>query len=139
MAKKLGFEVVATKPVCVDFRDGRTISYRPGARFTASVTNASVQRLLRSREVRKLNMNEAVGAEPIKLGAPRRVQKLLQRRAEVDAARRVALAKQAASKKAQPAPEPVDLSSLTKPTKKTAKKKPKPSAPVEESRRAEDI
>lgn len=133
MAKKLGFEVVSTRPVCVDFRDGRTVSFRPGQRFMAAMTNSSVQRLLRIREVRKLGPFEAIPSMPIKLGAPRRVQNILKRRAEVAQAKKTALAKMAASKKAPPKTEPVvDLGSPIK------KQQPKPSAPREESRPAED-
>jgi len=127
MAQKIGFEVVATKPVCVDFRDGRSVSFRPGQRFTAALTNSSVQRLLRVREVRKLGPFEAIPPMPVKLGAPRRVQNIMKRRAEVDQARRVALAKMEASKQAPPKPEPVvDLAS---PVKKTSKKQSRPDAP----------
>jgi hypothetical protein len=137
MAKKVGFEVVSTRPVCVDFRDGRSISYRPGQRFIAAMTNSSVQRLLRIREVRKLGAFEAVPAMPIKLGAPRRVQNILRRRAEVDQARKAALAKMEASKKAPPKPEPVvDLASPIK-KKKPFKKQPK-SAVSPETRTTED-
>ena len=133
MAKKVGFEVVSTRPVCVDFRDGRTISYRPGHRFTASLTNASVQRLLRVREVRALGPLDAIPPEPLKLGAPKRVQNILKRRAEVDAARQAALAKTAASKKLPPAPEPAVVGLGATFTKKTttSKKKPRPSDPSE--------
>lgn len=137
MAKKVGFEVVSTRPVCVDFRDGRTISFQPGQRFEAAVTNNSVARLLRVREVRKLGQFERIPPLPVKLGAPKRVQNIMKRRAEVEQARRLALAKTAASKKAPPEPEPVvDLSSPIK--KKTTKKKPKPDAKRESSRPAED-
>ena len=123
MAKKAGFEVVATKPVCVDFRDGRSVSYQPGQRFTAAMTNTSVLRLLRVKEIRKLSKFEAMPPEPVKLGAPRRVQSVLKRRQEIEAARRAAAAKLAASKKAPAKPEPVvDLSSPIK-KKKTTKKK----------------
>lgn len=135
MAKKVGFEVVSTKPVCVDFRDGRSISFRPGQRFEATVTNSSVARLLRTRSVRKLGPFEQVPPTPVKLGAPKRVQNILRRRAEIEKARKAAIAKMESSKKAPPTPEPIiDLAS---PIKKMAFK-PKPDAPREESRQAED-
>jgi sulfite reductase alpha subunit-like flavoprotein len=135
MAKKVGFEVVSTRPVCVDFRDGRTVSYRPGQRFEAARTNSSVQRLLRVRELRELGPFEAVPPMPVKLGATRRVQNILKRRSEVDQARRAALAKMAASKKAPPKSEPVvDLATPLKKKKKTSKKsKPTPNAPERSS------
>jgi hypothetical protein len=124
MAKQIGFEVVATKPVCVDFRDGRSVSFRPGQRFKADMTNASVMRLVRTREVRKLTRYESVPPLPVKLGAPRRVQNVMKARAKIEAAKRAALAKMEASKKAPPKAEPVvDLSSPIK--KKPTKKKPK--------------
>ena len=128
MAKIVGFEVVATRPVCVDFRDGRTISYRPGQRFEASLTNSSVQRLVRIKEIRKLGPFEAIPPMPVKLGATRRVQNIMKRRAEVDQARRAAQAKLEASKMAPLKAEPViDLASPLK-KKKTTKSKPQSSA-----------
>ena len=100
--KQFGFEVVATKPVCVDFRDGRAVSFRPGQRFTAALTNPSIQRLLRVQEIRQLGDREAVPPLPPKLGAPQRVQNIMTARAEVQEARRLAEAKLAASRKAPP-------------------------------------
>ena len=133
MAKIVGFEVVATRPVCVDFRDGRTISYRPGQRFEASLTNSSVQRLVRIKEIRKLGPFEAIPPMPVKLGATRRVQNIMKRRSEVEQARVAAQAKMAASRLAPPVSEPaVDLASPIK--KKTSKKSSKPG----ESRQAGD-
>jgi len=124
MAKKIGYEVTGTKPVCVDFLDGRSISFRPGQRFEAAVTNTSVQRLVRVHEVRKLNANEVIPPLPPKLGASRRVQNIMQHRADVEAAKLAARAKAIASKKALPQPEPeVDLGSLFT-QKKTFKSKP---------------
>ena len=129
MAKKVGYEVTGTKPVCVDFLDGRSVSFRPGQRFEAAVTNSSVLRLVRVHEVRKLSAVEVIPPLPPKLGAPRRVQNILKRRADVEAAKIAAQAKMAASKKAPPQAEPeeVDLGSLSK-QKKTSKTKPRPVA-----------
>ena len=100
--KKVGYEVTARKPVCVDFADGRSISYRPGMRFKATPSNSSVVRLLRVREVRKLAANEPVPALPIKLGTPRKNRAIMQARKEIEQAKRQALAKLAASKAAPP-------------------------------------
>ena len=114
--KLTGYEVTGTRPVCVDFADGRVVSFRPGMRFTAVPVNRSVLRLLRTREIRKLTQYEQVPALPPKLGAPHRVQNVLKARAEVEAARRLATAKLAASKAAAPKIE-------------VAKPKPKPPQP----------
>ncbi len=120
MAKRVGFEVVATRPVCVDFRDGRTVSYRPGQRFKAALTNTSVARLLRISEVRKLGPYEAVPPMPIKLGAPRRVQSIMKTRSKIEQAKKAARAKMEASRMAPPKIE------LAKPApKKKAPPKPK--------------
>lgn len=119
MAKLIGFEVTGTKSVCVDFRDGRAISFRPGQRFEATLMNSSVLRLLRVKELRKLSPFEVVPALPVKLGAPKRVQNIMKARAQVDAARKAALAKLAASKKAPPKIE----EALPAPKKKTKKSK----------------
>jgi len=121
MAKKIGLEVVSTKPVCVDFLDGRTVSFRPGQRFEAEVTNSSVMRLLRTREVRKLSAFEAIPSMPVKLGAPKRVQNVLKARAKVESAKRAAAAKLATSKAAPPSIEEIDLSTNKKTSKKSTK------------------
>ena len=125
MAKTAGFEVIATKPVCVDFRDGRTVSFRPGQRFEATLTNSSVLRLLRIREVRKLSPHEPIKALPVKLGAPKRHQTVMKARAQVEQAKRAALAKIEASKKAPPKievakPEPSSKAPVAKSKPKTA-------------------
>jgi len=122
MAKRIGFEVTGTKPACVDFRDGRTISFRPGQRFHATLTNQSVLRLLRTKSVRKLGPFEAVPALPVKLGAPKRVQNIMKARSQVEAAKKAAQAKFAASKQApqkieeaKPVPAPKKTKSQTTP------------------------
>ena len=118
MAKKVGYEVTATKPVCVDFPDGRVVSFRPGTRFEAHPTNASVRRLVKVQSVRTLGPFDAIPALPVKLGAPRQVTKVLNARDKVAQARKKALAKLAASK-ARPAPQkldPIDLGALTQPS-----------------------
>jgi len=132
MAKKAGFEVTATRPVCVDFRDGRSISFRPGQRFEATLTNSSVLRLLRIRDVRKLGAYEKVRPLPVKLGAPRREQNIMKARSKIEQAKKVALAKLEASKKAPPKievakPAPLPKTSPAKTSSKTSSKsKPKP-------------
>lgn len=68
MAKKLMFEVVGTKPVCVDFPGGHTVSLRPGSRFEAYITNNSVRRLLRVKEIRQVQDDEVTTVTPVKLG-----------------------------------------------------------------------
>ena len=124
MAKKVGYEVIAQRPICVDFRDGRVVSFRPGQRFEASKTNQSVLRLVRTRSVRKLGALETVPALPIKLGAPRHVQNVLKVRADVAAAKKAAQARMAASRQAPPKIEEA------KPMPAPKKKKPKSKAPA---------
>jgi hypothetical protein len=120
MAKKVGYEVIARRPVCVDFRDGRVVSFRPGQRFEAERTNSSVMRLERVKDVRRLGPMEAVPPLPVKLGAPRRVQAVLKARAQVAAARKAALARFEASRQAPPKIE--EAKPMPAPVKK---KKPK--------------
>lgn len=100
--KKLGYEVIALRPVCVDFEDGRSVSFRPGTRFECIPSNQSVVRLLRTRSIRELSAIERVPALPVKLGAPKQVRDVLKARSEVAAARKKAEAKMAASKAAPP-------------------------------------
>ena len=118
MAKQVGYEVTAMRPVCVDFPDGRAVSFRPGMRFTAHPSNSSVVRLLRVREIRPLGAREAVPALPVKLGAPHKVQKILNTRAQVATARRLAEAK--AKAKARSVSAPPTVVNLAAPLKKSA-------------------
>jgi len=114
MAKITGYEVTATRPVSVDFPDGRAVSFRPGMRFTAHPTNVSVRRLLSTQDVRQLGPHEAVPPLPVKLGASRELQAVLKSRAEVATAQKAAAAKTAASKTAPPTVETVNLGSTKK-------------------------
>jgi len=100
--KKVGYEVIARRPVCVDFADGRVISFKPGMRFKSIPSNPSVARLFRNRDLRKLGPQEVIQPLPPKYGAPRNVQAILQARASVAAAHKLAAAKLAASKDAPP-------------------------------------
>lgn len=115
MAKMTGYEVVAQKPVCVDFPDGRAVSFPPGTRFEAHPTNSAVRRLLRIRDIRQLGPMERVPALPVKLGSTKEVRSVLKARQQVAEARRLAelKAKRAAAAKQQP--EAVDLSALNQP------------------------
>ena len=115
MAKKTGYEVTAQKPVCVDFPDGRVVSFRPGTRFEAHPTNASVRRLLRVREIRVLSPMEKVPVLPVKLGAPKKVRAILESRNKLARAKQLAQAKLRASRKSGPAVETVDLGALNRP------------------------
>lgn len=127
MAKMVGYEVTGVKPVCVDFPDGRTVSFRPGMRFTAHPTNSSVRRLERVRQVRRLGDYERVPALPVKLGAPKEVRNILETRKKMAAAKRLAEMKRGAERRAAKTPdkmEPIDLSALNKPKRKKA---PEPS------------
>lgn len=120
MAKQVGYEVTAQRPVCVDFRDGRSVSFRPGQRFEAEVSNVSVQRLLRNKDVRVLSASEAVPATPVKIGALPRVQAVVKVRNEVEKARQAAIARLAATKEAPPVIEeakPVPAPMWKKPKK----------------------
>lgn len=119
MAKQVGYEVTAQRPVCVDFRDGRVVSFRPGARFEAEVSNASVQRLLRNKDVRVLSATESVPVSSVKLGAPPRLREVVKVRSELEKARQAAIARLAASKEAPPVIE------VAKPVPAPMKKKPK--------------
>jgi len=106
--KKQGYEVVAQKPVCVDFSDGRAISFRPGHRFEADVHNTSVQRLLKVGEIRALSPREMVPVMPVTLGRAPAEAQILKTRASLAEQKRVsdalaeASAKMAASKAAPP-------------------------------------
>lgn len=123
MAKKVGYEVTGTKPVCVDFPDGRSVSFTPGMRFEAHPTNSSVRRLLRVREVRVLSAREPVPALPEKLGAPKRVRDILESRSKMARAKKVAEAKamramrtkKTKKSSSKSKPEFVDLAALNKP------------------------
>ena len=123
MAKRVGYEVTGTKPVCVDFPDGRSVSFTPGMRFEAHPTNSSVRRLLRIREVRVLSTAEPVPQLPEKLGAPKRVRDILESRSKMALAKRVAELKAAKALQAKKAkkssdsntPEFIDLGALNKP------------------------
>src|SRR3990167_9042692 len=97
--KKNGYEVVATRPVCVDFSDGRAVSFRPGQRFEADVHNTSVQRLLRVGEVRQLNPREPIAPLPVTLGRPPAEAQIITSRAAVAMQAKIAAAKQEAAAK----------------------------------------
>ena len=129
MAKIVGYQVIAIKPVCVDFLDGRAVSFQPGMRFEAHPTNASVRRLLRTREVRQLGAFEQVPALPEKLGAPADL------RAALAARKALKLKKQQADlKRARLSAASTDLSKA-KPVDLSALNKPAPSAPTDDSPR----
>ena len=115
MAKITGYEVTARRAVCIDFSDGRAVSFRPGMRFEAHPTNASVRRLLSVREIRQLGPLERVPPLPPKLGAPKRVTNILKARREMKQAKKLAEAKLKASRGGASAPETVDLGALNRP------------------------
>ena len=130
MAKKLGFEVIGSRAVCVDFRDGRSISFRPKQRFYATLMNASVLRLLRTNAVRRLSAAEPVPALPPMLGKPRQVREVLEARAQVAAAQKASVAKLAASRnaplvaeQAKPTPAPRRLKSRARKSAKPTENK----------------
>jgi hypothetical protein len=105
--KKQGYEVVAQKPVCVDFSDGRSFSFRPGHRFEADAHNTTVQRLLRVGEIRTLGAGELVPVMPVTLGRVPAEAQILQTRASLDQqnianAKAASAAKMSASKSAAP-------------------------------------
>lgn len=122
MAKKIGYEVIAQRPVCVDFRDGRVVSFRPGQRFEVERTNATALRLERNKDVRRLGPREVIPTLPVKLGAPRNVQAVLAARSQVETAKKAALARFEASRQAPPKIEEA------KPVPAPIKKKPKTKA-----------
>ena len=123
MAKIIGYEVIALKPVCIDYPDGRVVSFRPGMRFEAHPTNTCVRRLLRSKRLRQLSPYEPVPALPVKLGAPADLRRALEPRKKLTAARRLAALKKKAPAKSVEQMEPVDLSALNKPKKSSRRPK----------------
>jgi len=118
MAKIIGYEVTAQKPVCVDFLDGRVVSFRPGSRFEAHPTNTSVRRLLKVREVRQLGETETVPPLPVKLGAPKEVRSLIQARNRVAKAQQLSIARAKETKAKANAPEYIDLGAMNRPKRK---------------------
>jgi len=122
MAKLVGYEVIGQRPVCVDFSDGRSVSFTPGMRFEAHPTNSTVRRLLKTRSVRELSGLERVPSLPDKLGAPKKVRQTLETRKKLAQERRKAQLKLSrGSKKTEPKTldemKPIDLGSLDKPSK----------------------
>ena len=115
MAKMTGYEVIAQKPVCVDFPDGRAVSFPPGMRFEAHPTNSAVRRLLKIRDIRQLGPMERVPQLPVKLGATKDVRSILKSRRDMAEARRLAELKAKRSASAKQEPEAVDLSALNQP------------------------
>jgi hypothetical protein len=55
---KHGYQVISMSAVCVDFDDGRSVSFPKGASFFADSNNLQVQRLLRGNAVRELTVFE---------------------------------------------------------------------------------
>jgi len=55
---KAAYQVIGTRPVCIDFDDGRSMSFPVGASFSVDSSNVQVQRLLRGNEVREMARNE---------------------------------------------------------------------------------
>ena len=45
--KKVGYQVVAQFPVCVDFDDNTSVSYQKGQTFCGDTRNPQIARLLR--------------------------------------------------------------------------------------------
>lgn len=83
--KKVGFEVGARRAVCVDFPDGRVVSFPPGTRFEADPSNPSIVRLLRVGEIRRLDPREPLPPLPPTLGAPLHVRNAVKARADIAA------------------------------------------------------
>lgn len=106
MASVVAYEVIAPRPVCVDFEDGRVVSFTPGMRFRSHPTNKSVRRLVKVQELRQLSPYEAVPALPIQLGASHRVRNILENRKRLED-----------KKKVRPAKAVIDLGSLHKPVR----------------------
>lgn len=117
MAKLVGYEVIARKPVCVDFPDGRVVSYKPGMRFTAHATNTSVRRLVSIRELRELGSFETMPVTPAYLGEPKDVRSILEAKQKLNELKRQAEVRRAReSKITSPKDmEPVDLSAINRP------------------------
>lgn len=103
--KKQGYEVIGRRPVSIDFKDKRTVSYRPGMRFQAHPSNQCVVRLLRANEIRQLGPREVVPPQRVVLGAAPRLKRKLDAQGKIEAARAAAEAKMRATKAAPPTVE----------------------------------
>lgn len=55
---KTPYQVISMNAVCVDYDDGRSLSYPKGATFYADSNNAQVRRLLRTNAIRVLKRTE---------------------------------------------------------------------------------
>jgi hypothetical protein len=55
---KTGYQVISTSAVCVDFDDGRSVSFPKGDLFYADSNSVQVRRLLRNSAIRELTRFE---------------------------------------------------------------------------------
>lgn len=55
---KTAYQVISTTAVCVDYDDGRSVSYPKGATFHADSNLTHVRRLLRNNSIRELTRTE---------------------------------------------------------------------------------
>lgn len=58
--KKRIFKVMSIAPVCVDYDDGRSISYQKGQAFEASPLSPQIARMLRNKQIREVDRFERV-------------------------------------------------------------------------------
>jgi hypothetical protein len=64
---KTAYQVISVNAVCVDYDDGRSISYPKGTTFHADSNAPQVRRLLRNNDIRALSRSEQQ-PKPVKLG-----------------------------------------------------------------------
>jgi hypothetical protein len=60
---KTGYQVISMSAVCVDFDDGRSVSFPKGDSFFADSNNTQVRRLLRTGSIRVLTAQERAPKE----------------------------------------------------------------------------
>jgi hypothetical protein len=60
---KTGYQVISMTAVCVDFDDGRSVSFPKGATFFADSNSPQVRRLLRNGATRELTRHEQAPKE----------------------------------------------------------------------------
>lgn len=119
MAKHTGFEVLGLKPACVEFPDGRSVSFPPGTRFEAQLDFPCIRRLLKVKAIRQLNAFERVPELPEKIGAPKDVRNIIEARRRADKMKKERVLKQRTESFSKPEKPIVDLGALHAPKSKS--------------------
>lgn len=94
---KTGYQVISMTAVCVDFDDGRSVSFPKGATFYADSNNAQVRRLVRNNDIRELSRGEQA-PKPVVVGLSAGDESLMQ----AHTTRKQALRAEAANQPASP-------------------------------------